>query len=217
MNDLQIKQAVTDELEFDPALDAAHVTAFVHNGVVTLSGYVGDYAQKHAAEEAARRIKGVRAIAQELEVRLAGDRKFADDEIADRAARMLDWDLRLPRQAIQVTVEGGVVTLRGTVEWDFQRREAEADMRKLGGVMAVSNQLTLRPALSVEKVQQKIRAAFERAAELEADGVTINLDEDGAVRLGGHVHTLLERATAENAAWAAPGVSRVHNQIEIGF
>ena len=217
MNDLQIKHAVIDELEFDPALDAAQVTAFVHDGVVTLTGFVGDYTQKHAAEHAARRIPGVKAVAQQIEVRLAGDRKFADDEIADRAARILDWDLRLPNEAIKVTVEDGVVFLSGNVEWDFQRREAEAAVRKLGGVVAVSNQLTVHPKLKVETVQEKIRAAFERAADLEADKVTIRVDEKGAVRLGGHVHTLLERAVAEDAAWSAPGVCKVDNQIEIGF
>ena len=217
MNDLQLKQAVIDELEFDPAIDAAHVTAFVHDGVVTLAGYVGDCAQKHAAESAARRIKGVRAVAQEIEVRYPQDRKVADDEIADRATRILDWDLRLPRDAIQVTVESGVVMLRGTVPWDFQRREAEADVRKLGGVVAVGNQIRVKSQPELDQVQEKIRAAFERSAEMQADKVTIHFDGDGVVKLGGHLHSVLERAAAENAAWSAPGVSKVINQIEIGY
>ncbi|TDU31662.1 osmotically-inducible protein OsmY [Panacagrimonas perspica] len=217
MNDLQLKQAVMDELEFDPAIDAAHVTAFVHDGVVTLAGYVGDYTQKHAAETAARRIKGVRAIAQEIEVRLPTDRKIADDEIADRATRILDWDLRLPRDAIQVMVEKGVVVLRGTVAWEFLRREAEADVRKLGGVLGVSNHICVVSPARLGSVQKKIHAAFERSAELQAEKVTVHFDEEGIVKLGGQLHSMLERAAAENAAWSAPGVSKVINQIEIGY
>ncbi len=217
MNDLQLKQAVLDELEFDPAIEAAHVTAFVHDGVVTLSGYVSDYSQKHAAEQAVRRVKAVKAIAQELEVRLPGDKKFADDEIAARAARILEWDQRLPRSAIAVTVENGIVRLAGQVAWDYQRREAEADVRKLGGVVAVSNQIAVRSHADIGRIQRSIHAAFERAADFEADRISLRLDDDGAVVLDGRVHTMLERAAAENAAWSAPGVSKVVNHIEIGY
>lgn len=216
MNDLQLKQAVIDELEFDPVLDAAHVTAFVHDGVVTLAGYVSDYAQKHAAAEAARRVRGVRAVAQEIEVRLPGDRKVADDDIAARAVRLLEWDLQLPQDAIRVTVEGGIVVLEGQVSWEFQRREAEADIRKLGGVVGVRNLITLLPRAQVDQVQQCIRSAFERAADLESDRVSVHVEPGGTVRLSGIVHTMSERARAENAAWSAPGVSKVVNQIEIG-
>lgn len=216
MNDLQLKQAVIDELEFDPALDAAHVTAFVHDGVVTLAGYVSDFAQKHAAADAARRVRGVRAVAQEIEVRLPGDRQLADDEIASRAVRILQWDLRLPPEAIRVTVESGIVLLEGQVPWEFQRREAEADMRKLGGVVAVRNLISVLPHAEADRVQQVIRAAFERAADLEADRVSVHTEPGGTVRLSGVVHTMTERAQAENAAWSAPGVRQVVNQIEIG-
>jgi osmotically-inducible protein OsmY len=217
MNDLQLKQAVIDELEFDPAFDAAHIGVFAHNGVVTLTGYVDDYAQKHAAENAARRVKGVKAVAQELEVRLPGDKKVSDDEIAARAAKLLEWDLRLPHDTVTVTVEDGVVQLTGQVNWDFQRREAEADMRKLGGVVAVVNHLCVRSNTNVDEVQTSIRAAFERAADLEAERISVQLDGAGAVVLTGQVHTLHERAAAENAAWSAPGVTKVVNQIQIGF
>ncbi len=217
MNDLQLKQAVIDELEFDPALDAAHVAAFVHDGVVTLTGYVGDYTQKHAAEAAVRRIKGVKAVAQELEVRLPGDKQLADDEIAARAAKILAWDLRLPRDAIAVTVEDGIVHLSGNVAWDYQRREAEADIHKLGGVVGVRNHLGVHANADLGQVQSVIRAAFERAADLEAERISVHMDDDGAVVLGGHVHTMLERAAAENAAWAAAGVTKVVNHIQIGF
>jgi osmotically-inducible protein OsmY len=215
MNDLQLKQAVIDELEFDPVLDAAHITAFVHDGVVTLAGYVSDYAQKHAASEAARRIRGVRAVAQNIEVRLPSDRKIADDEIAARAVRLLQWDLHLPPDSIRVTVESGIVILEGEVQWDFQRREAEADMRKLGGVAAVRNLILVKPRANVENVQERIRSAFERAADLEADRVSVHVEPDGTVRLSGVVHTMLERARAENAAWSAPGVSKIVNQLEV--
>lgn len=216
MNDLQLKQAVIDELEFDPVLDAAHVTAFVHDGVVTLVGYVSDFAQKHAAAEAVRRVRGVKAVAQELEVRLPADRKVADDEIAAKAARLLEWDLRLPPDTIRLTVEDGIVVLEGQVPWEFQRREAEADIHKLGGVVGVRNLISVQPTAQIDRVQQRIRAAFERAADLESDRVSVHVEPGGTVRLSGTVHTMMERARAENAAWSAPGVSKVVNQIDIG-
>lgn len=216
MNDLQLQQAVIDELEFDPAIDAAHIGVFTAPGnVVTLTGYVADYAQKHAAEAAVRRVRGVKAVAQELQVRLPGHKQVNDDEIAMRAARILEWDLHLPVGAVSVTVEDGVVQLDGTVNWDYQRRAAEADVRKLGGVLAVANRIEVRSPASTGQVQQIIRAAFERAADIEAERISVQLADDGSVILAGQAHTMRERAAAENAAWAAPGVSRVINRIEI--
>jgi osmotically-inducible protein OsmY len=216
MNELQLQQAVIDELEFDPAVDAEHIGVFAApGGVITLTGYVADYTQKHAAEAAARRVKGVRAIAQELQVRMPGHKQVADDEIATRAARILEWDLHLPPGAVSVTVQNGVVQLDGTVNWDFQRRAAEADVHKLSGVLAVGNRIEVRSSANPGQIQQTIRAAFERAADIESERISVQLAEDGAVVLSGQAHTMRERTAAENAAWSAPGVTRVVNRIEI--
>lgn len=216
MNDLQLQQAVIDELEFDPAVHAAHIGVFVHDRVVTLTGYVDDFAQKHAAETAVRRVKGVRALAQELEVRLPSEKRLSDDDIAARAARILDWDLRLANQTIHITVENGVVRLSGSVPWEYQRREAEADIRKLGGVVQVVNHLTLRADTNLAQVRESIRAALERAADVQAEHIGVDLDDDGSVILSGDVHTMTERTAVENAAWCTPGVARVHNHIHVG-
>lgn len=214
-NDIQLQQRVIDELEFDPGVNAAHIGVAVNDGVVILSGFVESYSEKHAAESAARRVRGVKAVAQELSVRLPGDKKLADDEIAARAVKLIEWDLRLPRETIAVTVEHGVITLSGEVDWNFQRREAEADVRKLGGVVHVINELRVRPRVQVADVQQRIQAAFERAADLDAAGVTVKVEEDGTTVLRGKVATLKERTAAEDAAWAAPGVTAVRNLIDV--
>jgi osmotically-inducible protein OsmY len=216
MNDLQLQQTVVDELTFDPTVDAAHIGVFVHEGVVTLTGYVGDFAQKHAAENAVRRVKGVRALAQEIEVRLPSEKRLSDDDIAARAARILDWDLRLANQTIHITVEDGVVRLTGSVPWEYQRREAEADIRKLGGVVNVINHLSLRSDTNLAQVRESIRAALERAADIRAERIGVELDDEGSVILSGDVHSMTERTAVENAAWCTPGVVRIHNRIHVG-
>ena len=211
MNDLQLKQAVGDELEFDPGFDGSHIGVFVGDGVVTLTGWVDDFAQKHAAEAAVRRVRGVRALAVELEVRFAGDKKISDDEIAARAAKLIEWDLRLPDGAVTVTVDNGVVELQGEVAWSFIRREAEADVRKLGGVLGVRNHIVVRPQVDQISVQSHIEAAFKRAADLQAKQIRVVLETGDTVVLSGRVGSLNESALAENAAWSAPGVSKVIN------
>src|SRR6185437_14829185 len=133
-DDMRLQQWVSDELAFEPRVDAALIGVSAHNGVVTLSGRVNSYAEKFAAEEAARRVKGVMAVAQKLEVYLPSDKKTDDAEIAERLVRMLHWDVLVPHDRITVKVERGYVTLGGEVEWDFQRREAEADARRLSGI-----------------------------------------------------------------------------------
>jgi osmotically-inducible protein OsmY len=131
ISDFQLRQDVLDELEFEPAVDAAHIGVSAHAGVVTLSGFVSSYAEKMAAENAVRRVKGVRAVAEEIEVRLPSDKKTTDDEIARRAVDILKWRVGIPAERIGITVEKGIVTLTGEVEWAFQRRDAEAAIHKL--------------------------------------------------------------------------------------
>lgn len=214
-DDLKLQQRVLDELAFTPDVDAAHIGVAARAGVVTLSGHVSSVHEKLIAEEAVRRVKGVKAVAQELEVRPAADKKLADDEIAARAVRLLDWDLSLPPGAVTVTVSHGVVTLSGEVEWHFQRREAEADVRKLGGVTGVINNIRLQPEARAGEVRDAIHAALERAAGLDAESISVTMQRGGLVVLRGHVRTLGAQVAAENAAWSAPGVTAVENHIEV--
>lgn len=213
-NDLQLQQRVIDELEFEPSVDAAHIGVSVREGVVTLSGHVDSFLEKFAAERTARRVKGIKAVAQELAVHLPSDRKTADDEIAARAVKMLNWDTAVPDDRISVKVEHGVVTLDGEVDWHYQRAEAEYDVRKLSGVKGVINTIVVRPCVRSEDVHAKIRAALERNAEVEASNITVNV-AGGKVTLGGKVSAWTEREAVERAAWSAPGVTQVEDHIEL--
>jgi osmotically-inducible protein OsmY len=212
--ELKLQQRIIDELTFDPAINAAHIGVSVRGAVVTLSGHVETYAEKFAAERAARRVKGVTAVAQELEVRLPADKKIADDEIALRAVKLIDWTIALPPGAIKIKVEHGIVTLAGTVEWGYQCDEAEYDVRKLGGVRGIVNQLVVRPRAQSADVRAKILAAFERSAEVEANRISVEVI-NGNVVLGGKVDSWIERQEAERAAWSVPGVTSVDDRIAI--
>ena len=214
MDDNVLQQLVMDELEFKPSIDAADIGVAVDRGVVTLTGHVKSYAQKIAAERAAQRGKGVRAIAQEIQVRYPADKKTSDDEIAKRAADILAWDARVPDEAIQIKVQNGWVTLTGTVEWQYQRAAAESDIRKLSGVVGVSNDIDLKPQVRAPDVRNKIMSALKRNAEIEADSVQVSVDGD-EVTLEGRVHDWYERVVIERAAWSAPGVKHVHDRMTL--
>ncbi len=213
-DDRILQQRVMDELAFDPMADAAHVGVSARDGIVTLNGHVKTYAAKFAAERAARRVRGVKAVAQEIDVRLPSDKKTKDDEIAARAVKILEWDVVIPPDSIRVKVENGTVTLTGEVDWIYQRDEAERDVHRLGGVHFIINQIRVRPQTQPEDVKTKIAAAFERTAENEAASITVEV-RDGAVILGGHVRNWLEREEAVRAARSVPGVNTVENNILI--
>ena len=212
--ELKLQQRVIDELEFEPAVNAAHIGVSVRGSVVTLTGHVESFAEKFAAERTARRVRGVTGVAQEIEVRLAEDKKTADDEIAQRAVKMLEWDVAVPSRAIEIKVEHGIVTLNGTVDWGFQRAEAEYDVRKLGGVKGVINLIAIRPKVRAEEVRSRLTAAFERNADLEAKHLKIDVI-NGKVVLSGEVASWAEREAAERAAWSVPGVTAVDDRILI--
>ncbi|MGO4910363.1 BON domain-containing protein [Pseudorhodobacter sp. W20_MBD10_FR17] len=215
MKDTELRQDVLDELEFEPSIDAADIGVAVENGTVTLTGHVPTYSQKRTAENVVKRVKGVRAIAQEIEVRPLGTHLTADDEIAKRAVSSLGWNSSVPTNAIQVKVEGGLVSLTGKVKWHFEKQAAEQAVRYLAGVKGVANSIEIIPSASPSDVRQRIEDALRRDAELEAKRIQVRVD-DRRVTLDGKVRTWAERDAAERAAWAAPGVSFVVDHIAIG-
>jgi osmotically-inducible protein OsmY len=211
----QLRQDVLDELDFEPSVNAAHIGVGVNAGVVTLSGFVSSYREKLAAERATRRVKGVKAIAEGIEVRLPSDKKTADDEIAGRAVDILKWRVGFPADRISVKVEKGVVSLTGEVDWQFQKAEAEAAIHHLTGVVGVVNMVQVRSTVHDADVKEKIQSALRRSAELDASRITVHAEGGGKVVLGGKVHAWYERDLAEQAAWAAPGVTAVVDHILI--
>ncbi len=211
-DDETLRADVIAQLEWEPGVDPTHIGVAVRDGIVTLTGFVESFAAKAAAERAAGSVRGVRAIAEEIEIRLPNHQRHADDEIAERVLRILAWDVEVPEDRIKVKVEHGVVTLTGDVAHQFQRTAAETAVRRLGGVRGVFNLIRLVPALGPaadpDLVKQKIEAALRRGVELEAEGVRVTT-QSGRVTLRGRVRTWWERDLAERAAWAAPGVTEV--------
>ena len=215
MDDKALRQNVVSELDFDPSFDAASIGVAVEAGVVTLTGHVGSYAEKISAERAARRVKGVRAIAQEIVVRYPDDKKTADDQIAERAVSIMNWDARIPAEDLMVKVQQGWVTLSGEVRWHFQREAAESSVRRLSGVVGVTNEIRVKPSARPEDVRKKIVDALERNAELEADLISVFVHGD-KVTLEGKVKARYERDIAERAAWSVPGVAAVEDHLILG-
>jgi len=214
MNDNILRQDIVDELEFEPSIDAANIGVAVENGVVTLTGHVSTYAQKAIAENAVLRVKGVRGIAQEIEVRPFGANVTTDDEIAKRALNTLAWNTVVPDEAVRIKVQDGWVTLTGNVEWQYQKTAAGAAIRYLAGVRGVSNDIEVRPHASVADVKKRIEDALKRNAEVGAKAISVKVS-DGKVTLKGKVRSWAERRTTERAAWAVPGVSAVEDHITI--
>ena len=215
MRDIQLRQEVLDELEFDPVIDAAHIGVTVDGGVVTLTGHVSSYAEKLAAEAAVRRVRGVRAIAEEIEVRYPGHKQTSDDEIARRALSILRWDVFVPDEAIKLTVHKGLVTLAGEVQRYFQKYAAETAIRKLSGVTGVVNDITIKPTANVANIKGKIEDALKRHAEVEAKGIRVTVLND-EVTLDGKVDSWDERQAVISAAWSAPGVRSVEDNLTVG-
>jgi osmotically-inducible protein OsmY len=216
MSDKELQQRVLDELDFDPRIEAANIGVAVNNAVVTLNGHVSSYAEKLAAEQAARRVKGVRALAQEIEVRYPSDKKTSDDEIAKRALNVIEWDTRIPQDAVQVTVQKGLITLNGQVNWQYQKKAAEDAVRKLSGVTGVINNISLRPTVVASDIKRKIESALERRAQVEANTIRVNVLDGNRVTLEGNVGCWDELEVVENAAWSVAGVQSVDDHLTIG-
>ncbi len=214
MNDKELREEVIRELEFEPSIDATHIGVTVDKGIVTLSGHVATMAEKAAAENAVRRVRGVRAFAQEIDVRSAADKKTADDEIAKRAIDIISWDATIPADTVQVKVQHGWITLTGELDWQYQKKAAEEDVCKLTGVKGVLNEIKLRPGASAPDVKHRIERALHRRANVEAKAIKIQVN-NGRVVLEGTVHSLDERHAVESAAWSAPGVVSVETLLTV--
>ncbi len=215
MTDIQLRQDILDELEFEPSIDAANIGVAFDDGVVTLTGHVSSYAQKLTAEAAVRRVRGVRAIAEEIEVRHAGERQTSDDEIAKRAIDSFRWNTSVPDEKVKITVDDGWIKLTGEVDWQFQRVAAENALRNLWGVVGVSNLIAVKPRVQATDIKGKIEAALKRRAEVEANAIRVSVLND-KVTLDGKVDNWDERRAIENAAWSAPGVRLVEDHLTIG-
>lgn len=213
-SDAALRSDIEEELEFEPSLDATGIGVAVKDGVATLTGHVASYAQKIAAEQVVSRVKGIRAVAEEIKVRLPLHVKHDDDEIAQRAANVLAWTLHVPADTVHVKVEQGWVTLTGDVDWRYQKQSAELAIRRLGGVIGVSNPIKIRPHATSRDVQGHISEAFRRNADLESAGITVSV-EGGRITLSGQVKTLQERRTAEDAAWGISSVTEVIDNLVV--
>lgn len=215
MNDKILRQNIIDELEFEPSIEAANIGVAAENGVVTLIGHVPTFAQKNKIADVVCRVKGVRGLAQEIEVRPRGEHRTADEEIAKRALSVIRWNTVIPEGAVLVKVQGGLVTLTGKVEWNYQRNAAVEAVRGLSGVIEVYNKIEVLPVPTAFDVKKRIEDALKRATEVEAKSITVDVDGFGKVKLEGRVNAWSERKAAERAAWSAPGVKIVDDQIVV--
>ncbi|HEY0288741.1 MAG TPA: BON domain-containing protein [Pseudomonas sp.] len=214
MNDLALRRTILDELEFQPHVDAAAIGVAIENGVVCLTGHVRTYAEKIAAEQAVKSVKGVKAVAEEIEVRVPSDLDLGDEVIASRCLDVIRWNSAIPEDRMQIKVQQGWVTLEGEVDWQYQKEAAQSAVRKLAGVAGINNMLIVKPKVNLTDIKARIDSALARNAELDASKIRVSV-EGKTVKLEGHVHLWRERKAAENAAWAVPGVMHVENYILI--
>ena len=214
--DAEIQKDVMDELKWIPLLKSAEIGVAVKNGVVTISGIVDTYSKKVSAEKAAARVAGVRAVAEDIEVKVSGTGKRTDTEIAEAVLNALKWHSAMQDNKIKVKVDNGWVTLEGEVEWEFQRSAARLMVEDLQGVAGIINSIRIASKLSASDVKGKISSAFHRSATVDAEKIDISV-EGHKVVLKGKVRSYAEKKDAENAAWLAPGVNTVDNQIEIDY
>ena len=213
-SDAQLRSDVLAELDWDPAIEAGAVGVSATEGVVTLTGHLGSHAEKDAAERAAQRVQGVKAIAVEITVKLPAGDERTNADIARAAEHALEWNVLVPNGKIKPMVEGGWVTLTGEVEWEYQRHAAEGAVRPLMGVRGVSNMIGISPKVRPADVERKLREALARQAKRESDRIQISVD-GSKVALRGRVHSFTDYYAVRNAAWSVPGVSSVENDLVV--
>jgi osmotically-inducible protein OsmY len=213
-SDSEIEKNVKAELEWDPDLDATDIAVSVKNGVVTLTGFVKSYTDRYEAETAAKRVAGVVAVANDIEVRMPSVDERPDPDIAREAAAAIKSQLPISSEHIKIIVKNGWVTLEGEVEWQYQRQTAENVVRRIKGVKGVSNTILLKPRAEPTEVKRKIQEALRRSAEVDANRIEVEA-RGSEVILKGTVRSWIEREEAERAAWAAPGVTKVEDRIVV--
>lgn len=214
--DAQLQQDVIAELKWEPSVNAAQIGVEVKDGIVTLAGHVDSYAEKFDVERAAQRVAGVKALAIEMDVTLPGSSKRNDADIARSAENTIEWLTYLPNDSVKVKVEGGWITLSGEVHWDYQREAAFSAVRYLMGVTGVSNQIAVKPKVSLSAVKSDIEAALKRRAKSDAQSISVKV-QGTDVTLSGTVHSWSERDLASNAAWGTPGVRKVVDNMTVVY
>ena len=213
MDDKTVHQHVLDELAYAPMIDAAQIGVTVENGIVTLSGHVRNYAEKGIAERVALRVRGVRAVVERIEVRYPDNPSIGDEALAERCARVLEWDVRIPEGSVTLKVAKGCVTLEGCVPYYHQKAAVDKALRRLAGVTDIVNLIAVKPAARADEVRARIRAALKRSAKAP-DTIRVSV-EGGKVILDGCVDVWRERELAERAAWSVPGVSAVEDRLTL--
>jgi osmotically-inducible protein OsmY len=213
-SDSEIERDVRDELKWDPDLDADDIAVSVKNGVVTLAGFTRSYADRLEAEAAAKRVAGVLAVANDIEVRLPAIDQRPDPDIARDAVAALKAELPISYDRIKIIVKDGWITLEGAVEWQYQKTTAENAVRRVKGVKGVTNVITVKPKVEPSELQRKIMEAFKRNAEVDANRITVEANGSEVI-LKGTVRSWIEREEAERVAWSAPGVTKVEDRIVV--
>jgi len=212
--DSQIQKDVIDQLKWDPSVNAAEIGVSVKNGILTLSGIVDSYSKKTAAERAAKSIAGVKAVAEDIQVGVSPIFRKTDAEIAEAILNALRWHTAVNENKIKIKVENGIVTLDGEVDWDYQRKAAKNAIEGLAGIRMINNFITVKPSVNTGDIKQKILAAFQRNAAIDAEKISVDIIGSRVI-LRGKVRSLAEKEDAALAIWLAPGITQVENNLEV--
>ncbi|ACB22438.1 BON domain-containing protein [Methylobacterium radiotolerans] len=213
MDDITVRRHVLDELEYAPMVDAAQIGVAVNDGVVTLTGHVRNYAEKGIAERVTLRVRGVRAVIERIEVRYPENPRVGDEALAERCARVLEWDVQIPERSVSLKIEKGCVTVEGCVPYYHQKAAVDEALRRLAGVTDIVNLITVKPPVQPTEVKDRILAALRRSAR-DPDTIRVHVDGDRVI-LDGCVDVWSERKLAERAAWSAPGVRAVEDRLTL--